>query len=399
MLLAILVTVTLVAVGVFAILFLQSPMAKGDLGLEPLFEDLAFPVSLAFAPDGRMYYNELKEGNVRIVENGEILDTPFLTLDVAQPGETGLLGLALDPNFDTTPYVYIYYSYEEEGQLQNRISRFEDLGNVAGPEDVLLQGIAGSTNHNSGRLTFGPDGMLYASVGDALNRDAAQDLSSLNGKILRMRPDGRTPEDNPFASLVYLLGIRNVFGLDFAPDGALLFTENGPSGYDEVNFGHPGSNHGWPAVAGTSSDERFVDPILVFNPAIAPTGVAYYTGGSLGPSYTGVAFFGSWNDGALRTLTEDQGGAYGSVVELVAGRNGILDVVDGPDGFLYLSTPNAIHRVVVTEAQDQTASLQAPRLTSRKSLIGSPITSRESLLASTSLVSWAGGLGWSRAPG
>ncbi len=370
---AILAIIVVVAAGISAILLLQAPPARGHLALEPVAEDLAFPVSFAFTPDGRLLYNELKGGNVRIIEGGELQETPFLTMEVAQPAEAGLLGLALDPDYEATPYVYVYYTYENEGGLTNRVSRFRDLGNVAGPEEVLLDGIPASTHHNSGRLQFGPDGMLYASSGDALASGRAQNLSSLNGKILRMMPDGSIPDDNPFpGSHVYVWGIRNVFGMDFSPDGILLFTENGPSGSDEVNHGRPGSNYGWPVHVGGTEDPQFEAPILVFSPAIAPTGVAYYSGDALGQSYRGKAFFGSWNDGALRTLAEDPGGGFTSVVELVAGPRGILDVVDGPDGSLYVSTPDSIHKVVVVRSQ-AAGTLGPPLLLAspQKSLIGS----------------------------
>lgn len=393
----ILAVVILVAVGVSAILLLQPPPAKGHLSVEPLYEGLAFPVSFAFTPDGRLLFNELKEGNVRVIEGGELQEAAFLTLEVAQPAEAGLLGLALDPDYETTPYVYVYYTYEAEGQLFNRISRFNDLGNIAGHEEVLMDGIPANTHHNSGRLTFGPDGMLYASVGDALDSERAQNLSSLNGKILRMSPDGSVPADNPFSSYVYIWGIRNVFGMDFVADGTLVFTDNGPSGNDEVNDGSPGSNYGWPRVTGRQGDDRFVDPILLFNPSIAPTGVAYYTGDALGSAYKDRTFFGSWNHGALRTIVEGTEG-FGSEVEIVLGSNGILDVVNGPDGSLYISTPEAIHKVVlVVDEGPQTAapSLMAPQ----KSLIGSPSTSSGHQWPARLSEGRAGGLGWSRAPG
>ncbi len=396
-LVAIVVVIVLVVVSVSAILLVRPPPAKGHLALEPLYKNLAFPVSFAFAPDGRLFYNELREGKVRVIEGGELQEAAFLTLEVAQAAEAGLLGLALDPDYEATPYVYVYYTYEAEGELSNRISRFSDLGGVAGPEEVLLDGIPANTHHNSGRLTFGPDGMLFASVGDALDSTRAQNLSYLNGKIIRIGRDGSVPNDNPFSSYVYIWGTRNVFGMDFAAEGTLVFTDNGPVGNDEVNYGMPGSNHGWPVVTGQPGDDRFVDPILLFNPSIAPTGVAYYTGDALGSAYKDKSFFGSWNHGALRTVVEGPDG-FSSEVEIVLGFNGILDVVNGPNGSLYLSTPEGIHKVVLVmdgSGQSQTPPLMTPQ----KYLIGSQSTSSGHQWPARLSEGRAGGLGWSRAPG
>ncbi len=319
-------------------------------------EGLAFPVSLALTEDGRMFYNELQQGRVRIIEDGMLQDEPFLSLDVVRLSETGLLGLALDPDFTSQPFVYLYYTYDSGEGVFNRISRFRGLGNVAGQEEVLLDRIPASSIHNSGRLLFGPDGRLYASVGDARDRELAQDPAFLNGKILRLNPNGSLPEDNPFGNYyAYLMGIRNVFGMDFTPGGLLLFTDNGPRGNDEVNRGLPGLNYGWPLVEGRAQDQRFEDPILVFSSAIAPTGLAVYTGDALGAYYTNTAFFGSWNDGTLYRIVgnvdEDQEG-FEAVVELQA-NGGVLDVLNGPDGVLYISTTTGIFRVVREEPTDE----------------------------------------------
>jgi glucose/arabinose dehydrogenase len=329
---------------------LSLEVSPGKLSLETVYGDLAFPVSFVIAPDGRWFYNELREGNVRVIQDGVLLDSPFLSLNVVQLAETGLLGLALHPEFPKEPYVYIYYTYDGGDGIYNRISRFPDMGNVAGPEEVILDRIPANSNHNGGRLVFGPDGMIYASVGDALRRKEAQDPNSLAGKILRMEPDGAIPEDNPFpGSYAYLIGIRNVFGLAFTPGGVLLFTENGPRGNDEVNFGRLGGNYGWPVVQGKAGSPQYEDPLLVFTPSIAPTGITFYSGSALGRSYGDAVYFASWEDGALRRLlgdVESGAGSFEAEVVLQTGGGGILDVVNGPDGHLYVSLPDRISRVV-----------------------------------------------------
>lgn len=350
----------LVAAGTVAVLLLlrAPPTPSGTPVLEPVHEDLAFPVALAFAPDGRLFYNELRGGQVRLLQEGQLLDDPFLTLEVAQEAETGLLGLALDPEFPLEPYVYVYYTYEDGDGLHNRISRFPDEGNLAGPEEVLLDDLPANTRHNGGRLAFGPDGHLYASLGDTLDRPLAQDPASPAGKILRMGRDGSLPTDNPFdGSYAYLLGIRNVFGMDFTPGGTLLFTENGPGADDEVNRGRAGENYGWPEVQGRAGDERFVDPLLEFTPTIAPTGLAFYTGDALGPNYTGAAYFGSYNDGVLRRVVGDvdAGEAFEAEVLLRVSGDAVLDVAQGPDDHLYLSTTGGIYRVVLEPEEEPPA--------------------------------------------
>jgi glucose/arabinose dehydrogenase len=262
----------------------------------------------------------------------------------------GLLGIALDPNFGTEPFVYVFYTYQDANGTFNRISRFGASGDFAGSEEVLLDRLPANRFHNSGRLGFGPDGLLYASLGDAGDAAQAQDPQTLPGKILRMYRDGTRPGDNPFPlSYTYLYGIRNVFGFDFAPDGSLFFTENGPRGNDEVNLGLRGENYGWPTVQGADPDPRFVPPLAVFTPAIAPTGLAFYTGDRLGPAHSEAAYFGSWNFGRLYRLVEKASADPRFHTELAfdPGIGGVLDVVDAPDGYLYVSFPDRIARVIL----------------------------------------------------
>jgi glucose/arabinose dehydrogenase len=346
----IVIAVVLLIAAALMILVLRQESPAGELRLEPVYEGLAFPVSLAVAPDGRWFYNELREGNVRIIQDGIVLERPFVSLNVVRLAETGLLGLTLHPDFSQVPYVYVYYTYDSGEGIFNRISRFRDMGNVAGPEEVILDRIPANSRHNGGRLTFGPDGKLYATVGDTLEPQEAQDPDSLAGKILRMNPDGSIPEDNPIAgSYTYLLGVRNSFGIGFTPGGTLLFTENGPVGNDEVNRGMPGKNYGWPDVQGFSSDPRYEDPLVVFPRAIAPTGIAFFAGGSLGESFANAVYFVSWNDGAMRRIRGDvEGGSDDFQAETVLSRGpgGLLDVVEGLDGYLYVTHPDGISRVV-----------------------------------------------------
>ncbi|MFQ5919503.1 MAG: PQQ-dependent sugar dehydrogenase [Thermoplasmata archaeon] len=354
--------VALVATSVFLTVYVLPPAETpvGTVALETVYEDLNVPVAFAFAPDGRLFYNELQSGNVRIIQDESVLPTPFVSLSVTGRNELGLLGLALDPNFASEPFVYVFYSTQDMNGTFNRISRFPANGNVAGSEEILLDGLPSNSFHNSGRLAFGPDGLLYASLGDTGDAAQSQDPQTLPGSILRMGRNGALPGDNPFpGSYAYLHGIRNVFGFDFAPDGTLFFTDNGPLGDDEVNLGLRGENYGWPVVQGADPDPRFVPPLAVFTPAIAPTGLGFYTGDRLGPAHTQAAYFGSWNFGRLYRLVENASVAQGFAVQLVLdpGLGGVLDVVDGPDGYLYLSTPDRIARLVLEPVSPMTLVL------------------------------------------
>ena len=361
--LIILSVVIIIAIVVVAFSLVPPPaVLVGDLALESVQEGLAFPVSFAFAPDGRIFFNELRDGGIRIVKDGTLLPTPFASLDVVRQGERGLLGLALPPNFAAEPYVYVFYTYQAADGPFNRIARFPVLGDVAGAEEILVDRLPSGGVHNSGRLQFGPDGMLYASLGDTGDRNQAQDLGTLPGSILRIHLDGGLPTDNPFpGSYTYLYGIRNVFGLQFSPGGVLLFTDNGQTRNDEVNRGLAGGNFGWPVVQGDQTDPAFESPLVVFtNRTLAPTGIAFYTGDRLGPAYAQAAYFGSWVEAGLRRLVGDvERDEEGFTTQLVLSPNlgGLLDVVDGPDGYLYVSFPDRISRVIMEPAPSMTPTL------------------------------------------
>ncbi|MEE8472409.1 MAG: PQQ-dependent sugar dehydrogenase [Dehalococcoidia bacterium] len=305
---------------------------------------LEVPWSLAFAPDGRLFFTE-RPGRVRVIEDGVLDPEPWARIGAAPRGEGGLLGLALDPDFSRTGYVYVYYTRRDgTGRLVNRVSRLREVGGRGGDEEVILDGIPGARNHNGGRLRFGPDGRLYITTGDAGDGDLAQDLSSLAGKVLRLDPDGSIPGDNPFpGSPVYSYGHRNPQGLDWHPDtGTLVATEHGPSAHDEVNVIVPGGNYGWPLVSGEGRDPGSIGPLRqTGRETWAPSGASFYTG-DLFPRWRGDFFLAALRGRHLRRLRLD--GPAGGVIEeevLFRGELGRLrDVVVGPDGALYLATNN-----------------------------------------------------------
>ncbi|MFT2706129.1 PQQ-dependent sugar dehydrogenase [Clavibacter zhangzhiyongii] len=186
-------------------------------------------------------------------------------------GEGGLLGLAVQG--EATLYAY------STGSGGNRIERFTLEGTPGsmslGPAETVVADLPASSYHNGGRLAFGPDGMLYASIGDTGDRSSAQDVTTLSGKILRMTADGTVPEDNPFPdSLVYSYGHRNVQGLGWASDGTMFASEFGQDAWDELNIITPGGNYGWPDVEGLGEGNDFINPVQVWAPRDAsPSGL------------------------------------------------------------------------------------------------------------------------------
>lgn len=333
-------------------------VARGQGAPVALFQGgLSWPIQVAFAPDGRIFVNELFTGRVRVVSDGFLQTQPLLDLDaeLASTGESfgagdrgGLLGLALHPDYETDPWLYVYYSYmAANGTPHNRIQRFLETSGGVGSPEILIDEIPFGEDHNGGKLAFGPDGMLYVTTGDTFYRPSlAQDLGSPSGKILRIAPDGSIPSDNPFPmSPVFTLGHRNVFGIDFDPDsGTPYITENGPRSPDELNRLVPGGNYGWPEVIGIVGDPRFVDPILEWR-TIAPTGIVFYSGPRI-PEWRGSLLVGNFNLGQLLRIGLADGGTRVTSQEVVLDiDDAFLDVQEGPDGSVYLTTPTSILRI------------------------------------------------------
>jgi glucose/arabinose dehydrogenase len=216
------------------------------------------PTAMALAPDGRIFVCE-QGGSLRVIKNGVLLATPFLTVTVDSAGERGLLGIAFDPNFVSNQLVYIYYTATTPTP-HNRISRFIAAGDVAmaGSETVLmdLNDLSAATNHNGGAIHFGSDGFLYVAVGDNANGSNAQSLSTRLGKMLRISSNGSIPTNNPFFSqttgqnqAIWALGLRNPFTFSFQPGAGRMFINDvGENTWEEINDGIAGSNYGWPSL-------------------------------------------------------------------------------------------------------------------------------------------------------
>lgn len=331
------------------------------LKVETIASNLDFPVSIAFSPDGRLFFNERTTGRIRIIQGGELLPVPFAEIPIILIGETGLLGLALHPNFLRNPFVYVYHTYHDvSGMPFNRVIRFRDISNRGEDMRIIIDKIPAGGIHNGGQLEFGPDGKLYVSTGETGSRDLAQDLSSLGGKVLRVNPDDSIPDDNPFAgSAVFSLGHRNVFGMAFHPlSGKLYITENGPTSNDEINIVETGKNYGWPIVLGVANDPRFVDPILTYTPNIAPTEATFYTGDKLPSEFRYNLLFGAWNTGDITrvVLKEPDYRIVVSTEVIFHAPSGILDIENGPDGYLYFTDSDSIMRLASLQVASTSTS-------------------------------------------
>jgi len=321
---------------------------SGDV--EVVAQGLETPWAMAFAPDGRIFITE-RPGRIRVVRNGRLERDPWMEVDAYEIGEGGLMGLALDPEFGRSRLLYVAYTYRDSGgRLKNRLARLrEDPARGRGVMDkVLVDGVAGNNNHNGGRVKFGPDGKLYWTMGDAQNTRLSQDLSSLNGKILRLNADGTNPSDNPFAkSPVYSYGHRNPQGLAWQPGTERLYaTEHGPSGFqgccrDEVNYIEAGKNYGWPVIRGDETRGDMVAPVLHSGTGEtwAPGGAAFVTRGP----WAGALFFTGLRGQALYRLVPDsrEPRKVVSFERFFVRQFGRLrDVAEGPDGKIYLLTSN-----------------------------------------------------------
>jgi glucose/arabinose dehydrogenase len=327
---------------------------------EVVLEGLMLPAALSFAPDGRLFFVEVNAGRIRVAQGRELQPRPFATLPVQQGAETGLLGLALDPEFARNHFVYAYYAESDPASpalgLRNRVVRFTErdgegveMTPIVDDLPVGPTGAAGS--HQGGPMAFGPDGRLYISVGDTGNAPLAQDPLSPAGKILRVNPDGSIPADNPFpGSPVFALGFRNPWGLAFHPGtGELFASENGNKSHDEINLVRPGGNYGWPVVEGANQDPRFVDPIL--DSGTDPgsrqgmVGLTFYTG-RLFPDLQGELLYCAFKTGALRRAALEPPGSdrVRGVTRLA--RDCRLGITVGPDGAIYFSSVTRVMRLV-----------------------------------------------------
>ena len=314
-----------------------SATAEGTLPPPEVVQPAGEPVTIASGLDAPWSMVRLDPGSTLISERDTAIVkelTPDGTLrdaavidGVAASGEGGLLGLAVADG-----WLYAYFTTASD----NRIVRYPLTGAAGavalGAGQEVLTGLAKAGNHNGGRIAFGPDGMLYATVGDAGQRQLAHDPASLNGKILRMTPEGSVPGDNPTpGSLVYSMGHRNPQGLAWDAQGRLWASEFGQDTWDELNLIEPGGNYGWPVVEGIGGDPAFVNPVVQWSPADAsPSGLAWVRGTLFMAALRGQRLWAIYPGDAGVETVEWYSGQFGR----------IRDAIAGPDGTLWLLTNN-----------------------------------------------------------
>ena len=322
-------------------------------GVQTLATGLQIPWSLAFAPDGRLFISE-RPGRVRVFQNGALLTEPALTLtDVYTNGESGILGLATHPQFATNHYVYLTYTATTPRGPVARLMRFRDVDSRLAEGVVLLDDVPAASIHNGSRVKFGPDGRLYVTFGDVASPSTAQDVASLNGKILRLTDEGGSAPGNRFSSPVFSFGHRNPQGIDWHPvTGELWETEHGQTHNDEINVIDSGANYGWPTIEANETRADMVTPVAFYVPAVAPSGTAFYRGTQL-PTFRNQLFVATLRGMALLRVTVD-GRRITAQERLVENQFGRLrDVVSGPDGFLYVCTSNRDGRTTPTADDDR----------------------------------------------
>jgi glucose/arabinose dehydrogenase len=304
---------------------------------------------MALAPDGRIFVCQ-QGGALRVIKNGVLLATPFLTVTVDSSGERGLLGVAFDPNFVSNQLVYIYYTATTP-TIHNRISRFTASGDVAlaGSETIIMDmpNLSAATNHNGGAIHFGPDGLHYVAVGDNANGANAQTLATRLGKMLRITSTGGIPTNNPFFNTatgdnraIWALGVRNPFTFSFQNGtGRMFINDVGQNTWEEINDGIAGSNYGWPNCEGFCNppNANFRDPIFAYQNDLqtcAITGGAFYnpTINQFPAQFVGNYFFADFCGGWIRRLDPANGNA---VTDFATGISSPVDLQVSPDGFLY----------------------------------------------------------------
>ncbi len=243
---------------------------------------LEAPWSIAFLPDGSALVTERDSRRVLKVTKGAGHDAPYSVSEAgviteADPrGEGGLLGIAVSPRYAQDQTIFLYYTSDSD----NRIARWQ----LGGRPQPILTGIPSAGNHNGGRLAFGPDGMLYATTGDAGRTQLAQEQNSLAGKILRMTPEGKPAPGNPFNNYTWSFGHRNVQGISWDSSGRMWASEFGQNTWDEINLIDKGKNYGWPEVEGAAGDSRFTEPVYAF-----PTGDSSCSGAAVAGDILAVA--------------------------------------------------------------------------------------------------------------
>ena len=315
--------------------------------VETVVQGLRVPWDIAFAPDGRMFVTE-RPGAVRVVRDGVLQDEPFAVLDVWAQSEAGLMGIALDPAFAENGHLYVCYTYiDEQHGPTNRVARLTDIEGVGADHTIVFDGIPGARNHNGCRIRFGPDAKLYVTMGDAQSADTAQDPDSPSGKVLRLNSDGTVPDDNPIPATRSSPSAPQPAGHRLAPGHrrTLHHRARPPRTTTRSTSSSRAPTTVGRRVRGESDNAAYAEPLTTYTPTLAVAGATFYTGGPLPLHWTNSFFFTALKERQLRrlALVQATGGAWAVVGEekLLEDEFGRLRaIVQGPDGYLYVTTSN-----------------------------------------------------------
>lgn len=353
---------------------LPAPKETPKFKVETVAENLEVPWSIAFAPDGRIFFTE-RPGRVRVIENGKLREKPLLVLsDVKLDGETGLMGMTLHPNFAENHLLYLAYVYDSQAGKKVRAVRYKENNETLSEPKTIIEDVAAAQYHAGMRLSFSPaDNKLYITTGDATQQKLAQDLSSINGKTLRLNDDGSIPEDNPFVGQknarpeIWSYGHRNSQGIAWQPETNLMFqTEHGPSGIDgtswlkvskrfggdEVNIVERGKNYGWDKISHMATKDGMETPLVEYSPAIAPSSAVFYRGEAF-PAFKGNLFFGALKGESIVRLVIDGRKITAQEFLLKKQYGRIREVAVSPEGYIYFSTSNKDGRGNAAQTDDR----------------------------------------------
>ncbi len=321
-----------------------------DLQTEVIIDSLNVPWEILWGPDDNIWVSE-RAGIVSKIDPSTGEKTTLVTIDsVYQSGESGLLGMALHPNFIDTPNVFLVYTYLNSG-IKERLVKYTYAGDSLSNPQTLIENIEGSTNHNGSRIIVTSDHKLLMTTGDASNTNLSQDNSSLSGKILRINLDGSIPSDNPNPnSYIYSKGLRNPQGLVLAPNGNIYSSEHGPSSDDELNIILSDRNYGWPDVKGFCdepteatfcNDSNVVKPIFAWTPTLAVAGIDFYNHPAI-PEWQNSILLTTLKEDDLRVLRLNSTGDSVLSEEILYNNDfgRIRDLCIAPNGDVYIATSN-----------------------------------------------------------
>jgi glucose/arabinose dehydrogenase len=332
-------------------------LPDAEIKTEVLTQSLSHPWELIYGADSHIWFTERGGKISRLNPENGVIALVHTIPDVSSTGEGGLLGMALHPEFTSSPYLYVNYNYRSGSNYRAKVVRFRFNNGVLIEPLVLLDQIPASSIHNGSRLLITPDKKLLVTTGDASTPAAAQDKNSLSGKILRLNLDGTIPQDNPFAgNPVWSFGHRNPQGLVLA-NNRLYSSEHGPNNDDEINLIVKGKNYGWPNVEGlcNATEEKafcalndVTEPLMVWTPTIAPSGLTYYNSDYL-PQWKNSLLMVTLKGSRLVQLKLDERGEkVTESKDFFLNQFGRLRAVcQSPGGKIYLATGNGSNDKII----------------------------------------------------